>query len=382
MKTYLLTPGPTPVPESISAIFAKPILHHRTPEFQALFQEVKVGLQVVFQTQQDVMLLASTGTGAMDAAVSNIFKKGDKVLTVNAGKFGDRWSKIARTYGLETVEILVERGSAVTGAQIQDCIKMHPDAKAILFQAHETSTGAMMPVQEICQIAQKHQLLTVCDGITGVGVFDLPMDRWGIDVLLTGSQKAFMLPPGLAFIALSERAWQYAKDSDLPHFYFDLKKERKALETHQTAWTPAISLIQGLQESLRMIRAEGLEKVFNRHKTLGQCARKAVDSLGLERLAKDCPSPAITGFWVPEGIDGKAIPKLMRDRYGVTITGGQDELTGKIIRISHLGYVGIFDLTTAFSCLELVLKELGHGLSFGTSVGALLKEYASEDRAK
>lgn len=380
-KTYLLTPGPTPLPESVVSVFAQPIIHHRTPHFQALFAEVKEGLKEVFQTQQDVLMLTSTGTGAMDAAVSNLFKKGDTVITVNGGKFGDRWTKISKSYGLNPVEIHLTRGEAVTPQQLEEVISQNPGAKAILFQASETSTGVRMPTQEICQIAHSHKMLAVCDAITACGVFDLPMDEWGIDVLITGSQKGMMIPPGLAFIALSEDAWKQAEECDIDHFYFDLKKERNGLEKGQTAWTPAITLIQGLQESLRLIKDEGVKEVFKRHAVLAQATRNAIEALGLERLAKESPSDAVTAVRVPDTVsDGKAIPKLMRDKYGVTIAGGQDELAGKIFRLSHFGHCGMFDITTGISCLELVLKELGHPFEFGVGVAAALKTFHEAEK--
>jgi serine---pyruvate transaminase len=376
-KTYLLTPGPTPLPESVVSVFARPIIHHRTPGFQTLFEDVKAGLKYLYQTKQDVLILAATGTGAMDAAVSNIFKKGDKVITINGGKFGERWTKIAKAYGLTPIEIKLEPGDAVEPKQVQDLVQANPDARAVLFQASETSTGVKMPTQEICKIAKGANMLTVCDAITACGVFDLPMDEWGVDVLITGSQKALMIPPGLAFIALSDKAWAMSESSDLPRFYFDLAKERKALGKNQTAWTPAISLIQGLQESLRIIREEGLHNVFKRHELLAKATRNAVQALGLEMLAKKAPSTAVTAVKVPSSIkDGKQIPKLMRDKYGVTIAGGQDELEGKIFRLSHFGYCEKFDITTGISCLELVLNELGHKIEFGKGVGAALRTFA------
>lgn len=372
-----MTPGPTSIPENISSIFARPIIHHRTPAFQHVFEDVKSKLKYLFQTQQDVLLLSCSGTGAMDAAVSNLFKKGDTVITINVGKFGERWTKIAQTYGLNPVEILGEAGESVELDQVQEAIKTHPHARAILFQASETSTGVKLPTREICQLAQAAKMISVCDAITACGVFELPMDEWGIDVLITGSQKALMIPPGLAMIALSEKAWAMTETSDLPHFYFDLAKERKGLPKNQTAWTPAISLIQGLQESLRMIEEEGLENVFKRHDLLARATRNAVHALGLELLAKKHPSNAVTAVKIPAAIaDGKAVPKLMRDKYGVTIVGGQDELEGKIIRLSHFGYCDKFDITTAISALELVLNELGHRVEFGKGVGAALKTFA------
>ncbi|MBS1962926.1 MAG: alanine--glyoxylate aminotransferase family protein [Bdellovibrionales bacterium] len=376
-KNYLLAPGPTPVPERVAAILGQPIPHHRTPGFEKTFAEVREGLKWVFQTKSEVIMLTATGTGAMDAAVSNLFSRGEKVITVNGGKFGERWTKIAKVYGLNAIEAKIPAGSAIDPADLAKLVDANPDAKAILFQASETSTGARMPVKEIVDLAKKKNLLSVCDAITALGVMDLPMDAWGIDVLITGSQKAMMIPPGLAFIALSDKAWEKSKTADLPRFYFDLAKEKKAHETNQTAWTPAISLVLGLAESLRMMKEEGLAEVFKRHETLARATRAAVEALGLELLAKKSPSPAVSAVVVPPTVkEGKKIPKLMRDKHGVTIAGGQDELEGKIFRLSHFGYCSPFDVTTGISCLELVLKELGHPVEFGKGVGAALKVFA------
>jgi aspartate aminotransferase-like enzyme len=373
-KTYLLTPGPTPVPEAIHAAFAKPLIHHRTPEFQSLFQEVRDGLKYLFQTKNEVLTLATSGTGAMDAAVCNLFRKGDTVITVNGGKFGARWSKICEVYGVKAVDIFVERGRSVTLQQIEQAYASAPSARAILFQASETATGALMPTEQIVRFARSKNLLSICDAITACGVFNLPMDEWGIDVLITGSQKALMIPPGLAFIALSPRAWEFAEQSDLPKFYLDLRKELKAQVKNQSAWSPATSLIQGLHVALQMIQAETLPKIFARHELLARATRAGVEALGLEILAKDAPSTAVTSVWVPSQItEGKQIVKRMRDRWGVTIAGGQDELEGKIFRLSHFGYCGPFDITTGLSCLELVLSELGYPVEFGRGVGAALK---------
>ena len=376
-KTYLLTPGPTPIPESVSAVFAKPLIHHRTPAFQNLFEEVRTGLKYVFQTKQDVLIITASGTGVQEASVANLFKRGEKIICINGGKFGARWAKLAHIYGLIPVEIKLEPGDAVEPKQLEEVVTANSDAKAILFQASETSTGVRMPVQEICKIARAANMLSVCDAITAAGVFDLPMDEWGIDVLMTGSQKGLMIPPGLAMIALSDRAWTANETCDLPRFYFDLAKERKAQQKNQTAWTPAISLIQGLQESLKMIKDEGLHNVFKRHDLLAKATRNAVQALGLEMLAKKSPSNAVTAVKVPASIkDGKLIPKTMRDKYGVVITGGQDELEGKIFRLSHFGYCDRFDITTGIAALELTLNDLGHKVEFGKGVGVVLKTFA------
>ncbi|MBI4924968.1 MAG: alanine--glyoxylate aminotransferase family protein, partial [Bdellovibrio sp.] len=315
---------------------------------------------------------------AMDAAVSNLFSKGDKVITINGGKFGERWTKISKNYGLNPIEIKLVPGNAIEPNQLETTVRSNTDAKAILFQASETSTGVKMPTPEICKIAKEYNLLTICDAITACGVFDLPMDVLGLDVMITGSQKALMIPPGLSFIALSDKAWAMRERSELPKFYFDLDKERKALSKNQTAWTPAISLIQGLEESLKMIKEEGLQNVFARHELLAKATRNAVQALGLEILASKSPSTAVTAVKVPPQIkDGKAIPKTMRDKYGVTIAGGQDELEGKIFRLSHFGYCDRFDITTGISCLELTLNDLGYPVEFGKGVGAVLKTFAN-----
>ncbi|MFL5812863.1 MAG: pyridoxal-phosphate-dependent aminotransferase family protein [Bdellovibrionia bacterium] len=377
-KNYLLTPGPTPIPESILAVLSQPIIHHRTAPFEALFAEVREGLKYLFQTQQDVLMLSTSGTGAMEAAIVNLFSPGDEVITINGGKFGERWTKLAQRFGLKPIEIKLEWGHAVEPAQLAQTIKAHPQARAILFQASETSTGTVMPTEEICRQAQAAGMLSVCDAITALGVFDLPMDKWGIDVLITGSQKALMLPPGLAMIALSDRAWAATETSTIPKFYLDLKAERKVISKNTTAWTPAISLIAGLKEALRMIREEGLENVFKRHDLLARATRNAARALGMEMLSK-APSNAVTAVLVPPTIqDGKAILKVLSKKYGIFMIGGQDHYEGKLVRLSHIGYCDRFDVTTGIAGLELALSELGHPVEFGKGVGAALKTFAEE----
>ena len=378
-KTYLLTPGPTPIPERVLAILGQSVIHHRTPAFEIIFAEVRENLKKLFQTKNEVITLAATGTAAMDATICNLFSPGDKVITVNGGKFGERWSKISKAYGLNPVEILVPRGEALSPATLREVLSAHKDATAVLFQASETSTGVQNPTKEIVALAREFGMISVCDAITAAGVFTLPMDDWGIDVMMTGAQKAMMIPPGLAFIALSESAWKKTETSTLPKFYLDLRRELKSQLKNQTAWTPATSLIQGLQESLRMIFEEGLENVFRRHEVLAEGTRAGVEAMGLRLFAPSSPSNAVTSVLIPEGLpDGKKIPKMMRDEYGVVITGGQDELEGKILRLSHFGYCGHFDVVTGLACLELVLKKLGHPVTLGSGVGAALKVFSEK----
>ncbi len=372
-----MTPGPTAIPESVLAKFAEPVIHHRTSLFESEFKQFQDHLKWLFQTREEVLTLTCTGTGAMEAAVANLFSPGDSVIVVNAGKFGERWTKVSNAYGLKVTEIVVDRGNAVEVSVLEKTLLAQPGVKAVLFQASETSTGALMPVKAIIDLCKKHGVLSVCDGITAVGILNLPMDEWGIDVLITGSQKALMLPPGLAFIALSTAAWQSVSESKNARFYFDLLREKKMQEKQQTAWTPGISIIQGGVKSLSMLREEGLDSIFKRHETLARCTRAAAGALGLE-LFSTSPSPVLTTVRVPSGFSveqGKKIQKLMQEKYGVIITGGQDELQGKILRLSHFGYCDVFDVLTGIAALELALSDLGHPVTFGAGAGAVLKAF-------
>jgi aspartate aminotransferase-like enzyme len=349
---------------------AQPIIHHRTPQFSRIFSAARKGLQELFQTEQDVLMLAASGSGAMEATVSNLFSPGDEVLVVNGGKFGERWMKISSALGLKVVELRVEWGKNAKVDDIRRLLDQRPAIRGVLIQASETSTTVLHPVQAIAELTRKRDVLCIVDGITAVGVLDLPMDRWGIDVLVTGSQKALMLPPGLAFIALSERAWKRSKEAKVPRFYFDLARERDNQAKDTTAWTPAISLIIGLHESLAMIREEGLARVFERHARMAAATRAAAAALDLQLVAPDAPSPAVTGMFTPPDVDGGKLVAYLRDRMGVTFAGGQDQLKGKIVRIGHLGYMGAFDVVTAIAALEMALLHFGHRLVLGRGVGA------------
>jgi aspartate aminotransferase-like enzyme len=346
IKRYLLAPGPTPVPPEVRAALALPVIHHRTPQFAAVLAEVQDGLRELFGTAGDVLVLAASGTGAMEGAVTNLLSPGDEAIVVNGGKFGERWTKICRAYGVAAHEIAVPWGEAVDPKQVAAALDAHPRARALYVQASETSTTALHPVPALAALTGARDTLLVVDGITAVGVLDLPMDRLGIDVLLTGSQKALMVPPGLAFVALSARAWQAVERATLPRFYFDFTRERKGVAEKSTAWTPAISLINGLRVALGMMRAEGWANVHARHDRLARATRAGAAGLGLRLVAPKAPSPAATGVFLPDGIDGSALFRYLRDRMFVTFAGGQDQLKGKIIRLSHLGWVGAFDVVT------------------------------------
>ncbi|MGH7819930.1 MAG: pyridoxal-phosphate-dependent aminotransferase family protein [Candidatus Binatia bacterium] len=373
IKRYLLAPGPTPVPPEVALRMAEPMIHHRTPEFSKLFGETREGLRRLFQTKEDVLMLAASGTGAMEAAVANLLAPGERVLVVNGGKFGERWSRICETYGVRVEEIRVEWGKAVRVEAVREALDRSADVRAVFVQASETSTTAVHPVEEIAALTRNRDVLLVVDGITAVGVYDLAMDRSHIDVLVTGSQKALMLPPGLGFIALSPRAWRRAEERRLPAFYFDLKRERKNQSDNTTAYTPAISLVIGLHSVLRMLEEEGLANVFGRHARLAEATRAAVRALGLRLLAPSAPSPAATGLYLPEGVDGGKLAKYLRDRMGVTFAGGQDQLKGKVLRIAHIGYFGSFDIVTAIAALEMALLRFGARVELGAGVAAAEK---------
>ncbi len=370
-KTYLLAPGPTPVPETVNLAMAAPMVHHRTPQFSKIFAEAAEDAKYLFQTKQDVIILASTGTGGMESCITNLFSPGDKVLVVNGGKFGERWGKISESYGLEPVWINVDWGQAVDANKVKTILDKDKDIRAILVQASETSTTVCHPIEALSKLTRdRDDILLVVDGITGTGVFPLPMDEWGIDAMITGSQKALELPPGLALVALSEKAWKFADQSKCPRFYFDLKKERKNLANQTSAYTPAVSLVIGLRAVLKSFKEEGLENVHKRHNRLARATRAAAKALGLKMVAPDAPADSATGVFLPDGIDGGKLVKSLRDDFGVTLAGGQDQWKGKVIRIAHLGYVDTFDTIIAISAIEMALKKFGHAVELGKGVAA------------
>ena len=371
-KYYLLAPGPVPVPPKVLAAMSEPIIHHRAPAFVKVLEEVRGGLKFLFQTKNEVLILASSGTGAMEGAVTNTLCKGDTSLVVRAGKFGERWAEICEAYGVKPICIDVPWGQAVDPKLIAQELEKNPFIRAVFIQASETSTGVMHPIREIAEIVKKYDnTLLVVDAISGIGVFDLPVDKWGLDVVVSGSQKAFMLPPGLAFVTLSDKALSFVEKSDIPKYYFNFKKElKKLVKDNETNFTPAVSLIMGLREALNMIKEDGLEKVFKRHARLADATRAAAKALGLELYAPDSPSNAVTAIKAPAGMDGQKIVKILRDKHNITIAGGQSEAKGKIFRIAHMGYLDAYDIIMVVSALEMTLKELGVSVEMGKGVKA------------
>jgi aspartate aminotransferase-like enzyme len=368
MKNYLLAPGPTPVPPAVLQAMAQPIIHHRTPEYEALFAEVRRDLRQLFQCTNEVLMFAASGTGAMEGAVVNTLSSDDQAVVVRGGKFGERWADVCEAYGVRVVPVDVPYGKSVDPAAVAAALAQAPASRAVFATHSETSTGAIHDIQALADIVRGTEALLVVDAITSLGVMDLPMDAWRVDIVVSGSQKALMLPPGLSFAALSDRAWERVPHARLPKFYFDFAKERKAIAGNQSAYTPAVTLVIGLRESLRLILADGLPNVFARHARLAQATRAGVQALGLELFAEH-PGAACTAVKVPAGIDGGAIVKGFRRR-GVTIAGGQGSMKGKIFRIAHMGYVDAFDVLTALGALEMVLADLGLSVTFGAAVGA------------
>lgn len=369
-KRYLLAPGPTQIPPEVLLKMAEPMIHHRNPMFETVVEGVRADLRFLFGTENDVLIFASSGTGAMEGAVTNMLSPGDKAIVVRSGKFGERWAEICEAYGVVSINIDVPWGDKLDSSIIDAALKANPDAKAVYTQATETSTGTIFPTQEIANIVKGYPgVLMVVDGITGVGVIPLPMDEWGIDILISGSQKALMLPPGLAFAGVSDKAWEMSKSSTIPKFYFNWAKERENLKKNQTNFTPAISLITGLKESLRILKEEGLENVYRRSEMLAKATREGAMAIGLEIFSRN-PSPAVTAICAPEGIDGQAIYKTLWKKYGVTGAGGQDFLKGRIFRLATLGYADKYDVITAVAAIEFTLNDLGYQFQLGAGVAA------------
>jgi serine---pyruvate transaminase len=370
MKRYLMTPGPTPVAPETQLAMAQPILHHRSPQFMDILARVREDLKYLFQTKQEVLMFAATGTGAMEGAVANTLSPGDTALVVDGGKFGERWTELCKIYGVNVDHLPVEWGRAVTPDDVAQRLKANPAIKAVFVQANETSTGVQHPVQELAEITKPLPgVILVVDAISALGGYPLPMDAWGLDVVVAGSQKAMMLPPGLAFAALSPKAWEMVKTSACPKYYFDFAKQFKSQQKNQTAYTSAVSLTMGLQQVLSWVRQEGLEQIFARNRKLSLATKTAVTAMGLALYAKDYPSDVLTAVEAPAGVDGQKVVAKLRER-GIWIAGGQAQAKGKIFRIAHMGYIDELDLLGTIGALESVLNQLGFNVELGIGVKA------------
>ncbi|MFA6540496.1 MAG: alanine--glyoxylate aminotransferase family protein [Bacteroidota bacterium] len=377
MKKRLFTPGPTPIPETVMLKMAEPIIHHRNPEFNEIFTRVNKNLRYLFQTEQPVLTLTCSGTGGVEATFVSLFSPGDTIISFNGGKFGERWVKMPKVYGLNVIEIKVEWGKTPTEEQLLKALHEHPETKGVYLTHSETSTGAATDVKKLAKVIRENSNALVCvDGITAIGAHEMRFDEWGIDACVTGSQKGLMIPPGLAFVALSKRAVAATESSKMPKFYLDLKRALKSYEGNDTPWTPAVSLVVGVDAALQKIVEEGIENVWSRHRRLANAIRAGVSAIGL-KLFSEFPSYAVTPVWVPEGVEWKQFNKILKGKFGITIAGGQDDFTGKIFRISHLGYYDELDMITMIGALELTLKECGYKFDLGAGVKGVLQSLAS-----
>ncbi len=373
-KEYLLIPGPTPVPNRVLTAMGKQMINHRGPSFSSIIKEIVEGVKWAYQTKNDVITLTTSGTGGMESAIVNFLSPGDKVLSLNIGAFGNRFAKIAKAYGADVDEVKFERGKAVDLKTVEEKLAQDKDKKikAVLVQQNETSTGVLNDIESIAKAAKKHGALIIVDAVSGLLTAPLKTDEWELDVVVSGSQKAFMVPPGLAFVAVSKKAWAAHENAKMPRFYFDFKAAMKFAEIGETPWTPAVSVIYGMQEAIRMLKEEGLENIFARHDKMSKAVRAGVKALGLKLLAGDSiASKAVTAVFPPEGMDADALRKKIREKYGVVLAGGQEDLKGKVFRIGHLGYIDKMELLAAMAALEIELVELGSKIKQGAGVAAM-----------
>ncbi|MEA1950123.1 MAG: alanine--glyoxylate aminotransferase family protein [Planctomycetota bacterium] len=377
VRHRLMTPGPTPIPESARLEMAKTLEHHRTPGFRQLLGEVLEGLKYVFDTTNDIAVLTSSGTGAMETCVANVVPRGGKAIVLDSGKFAQRWGDICEAYGITVVRHKVPWGKSFEADKVAHLLAAHPDAAAVYATLSETSTGVGHDIESIGRAVAASDALFAVDGISGVGAIECHTDAWNIDLLAVGSQKALMSPPGLAFVAVSESAWRRIESIDRQAFYFDLAAYRKALAGPDTPYTPSRPLLSALAANLSQIRAETIETVWRRTATLARATRAGVEALGL-RLVAERPSEALTAAFLPEGVEAKAFLARLESRFGVKLAGGQGPLSGKIIRIAHMGQIDELDILSTLSAIEMVLAEMGQSVKLGVGVAAagnvLLKE--------
>jgi len=372
-KNYLMAPGPTPVPIDVLLEGAKDTIHHRTPQFDRIFTEAVKGTKEVFRTENDLFILASSGTGAMEMALTNIVNPGEKIIVCTVGKFGERWQEIAKAIGAEVVLVSGEYGDFYTPEMVEKALKENPDAVAVFTTLSETSTGTVMDIEGISKVVKAAGKLIAVDGISGLVAEPCETDKWGLDIVVSGSQKGFMLPPGLAFITVSKAAIEKAQNTKTTSFYFNLKKYLK----DPLPWTPAVNLIYQQRLAVEMLLKEGMENVWARHAVMGKATREAIKAMGLELFSKR-PGNVLTSVKVPEGVPGGKIVSIMRDEYGVTIAGGQGTMKGNIFRIAHLGYMSDYDVAVALTALEKVLRKLGRHVEYGIGAKVAMEIFEKE----
>jgi serine---pyruvate transaminase len=373
VKDYLMTAGPTPLPPLVSQVMAEPMLYHRAPAFVEVYARVLERLKLVFQTDNEVLMFAASGSGAMESAAANLVRPGDPAAVASCGKFGERWVELCDAFGARTVHHDAGWGNRVEPGDLEALLARSQGAEVVFTTLAETSTGVVNDLRALTEVAHRHGALIAVDAVSALGAVPLPQDEWGVDVVVAGSQKALMAPPGLGFASASEAALARAVDSPAPRYYFDWQRtlEGQRADPPDSPFTPAVGLVRALDVALGMIEEEGLERVFERHRVLGRAARQGVKALELDLLGpEDENANVVTAVKLPEDVEGAGVPKLMRDRYGITIAGGQGKLKGRIARLAHVGYFGAFDVLTALAGLELTLGELGQAVELGAGLGA------------
>ncbi len=369
---YLMTPGPTPVPENIRIEMAKPIIHHRTKEYQGIFKDVTDGLKKIFKTSGDVFTFTSSGTGAMEASVVNVCSPGDKIIVVRGGKFGERFGDIAKAYGVEVIPLNVPWGSGPCPADIKDLLKANPGVKGVYTTLCETSTATVFDIKAIGEIVRATDALFVVDVISGLGADKFENDAWGVDIGVCGSQKGLMIPPGLAFCSVSQKAWKAVETSKLPKFYFNFKKYKKAMDDTDTPFTSAITLVIGLRKALETINGKGIDNVISEHTAQANAFRDAAKAIGLTLFSKS-PSNAVSAVNTPAGMDADALIKTLKTEYGVTFAGGQEQLKGKLFRAAHMGGIDKEHTLESIKALEAALAKMGHSFKAGSGTEAAVK---------
>jgi aspartate aminotransferase-like enzyme len=382
IKSYIMTAGPTPLPPAVSQVMAEPILYHRAPAFIEVYARCLENLRVPFQTSNDVLAFAASGSGAMESAVFNLARPGEPAVVASCGKFGERWKELTDALGAETIHHDAGWGSKVEPADLDALLAAHPGVEVVFTTLSETSTGVVNDVEQLTRVAHRHGAMIVVDAVSGLGAVPVPQDEWGVDVVVSGSQKALMCPPGLGFAAVTEAALERAAAAPGGRYYFDWTKTAKGQrkDPPDSPFTPAVTTFMGLDVALRLIQEEGLDQVFARHRLLGRATREAVKALDLELFGpEDDNANVVTAIRLPEGIAGGKVPGRMRDHYGVTIAGGQNQLKGRIARIAHCGYFGAFDIITTLAAFEMTLRDLGHDVELGAGVAAAQRVFLQAD---
>jgi aspartate aminotransferase-like enzyme len=375
-KRYLFTPGPTPVPPEVLEAMSRPIIHHRSSDFREILGRTLDRLHVVYRTQGDVLLYTASGTGGMESAVSNLTGPGDRVVVVSAGHFGERWTKLARNFGCEVDELRYEWGEAPAAEDLAARLRELGGAKVVFTTHSETSTGVVADVQALAATAKEAGALVAVDAVSSLGAIPLETDAWGLDAVVSGSQKALMTAPGLATVSVSADAWSAVEGDGRPRYYFDWAETREKQERFDPSFTPAVSIVVGLDVALGLLLDEGLDQAFERHARLGRACRAGIKAMGLELFSPDDDhSAVVTAIRAPDGIDSGELVQTLRDRQGIVLAPGQGVLKGKIFRIGHIGYYDLFDITTALAGVELVLSELGADIERGVAITAALEAF-------